>query len=67
MGGTMEVILGAALSILVTIWIEYLRKPKLRFQKTNVSDQDYTKYPEKRPANVARFLSVEIENKPLSW
>lgn len=67
MGGALEVILGAVLSILITIWIEYLRKPKLRFQKTNISDQDYTKYPEKRPANVARFLSVEIENRPLSW
>jgi hypothetical protein len=66
MGGTVDVILGAILSILITIWVEYLRKPKLNFQKSNISDQDYSLFPEKRPANKARFLSVVIENKPLS-
>lgn len=65
--GTVDVILGAILSILITIWIEYLRKPKLGFQKTNISDLDYSRLPEKRPANSARFLSIIIENKPLTW
>lgn len=64
--GTIEVILGAVLSILITIWVEYLRKPKLGFQKTNNNDSDYSRLPEKRPANTARFLSVVVENKPLS-
>ena len=67
MNGMFEVILGAILSIIITIWIEYTRKPKLAFGKTNITNLDYTKFPEKRPANTARFLSVEIENKPISW
>lgn len=67
MGGTFEVILGAVLSIIITIWIEYTRKPKLTFNSTNINDIDYTRFPEKRPANTARFLSVEIKNESLSW
>jgi len=67
MNGTIDVILGAILSILITIWVEYLRKPKLSFQTNDISDVDYSKLPEKRPANIARFLSVVVENRPLTW
>jgi len=67
MRGTVDVIFGAILSILITIWIEFLRKPKISFKKTNASDHDYSQFSEKRPANKARFLSVTIRNKPLSW
>jgi len=66
MNGTFEVILGAILSIVITIWIEFLRKPKLRFQASTETDIDYSKFPEKRPAQKARFLSLVIENKRLS-
>ena len=67
MNGTLDVILGAILSIIITIWVEYLRKPKLRFQSINANDIDYSRLPEKRPANKARFLAITIENTSLSW
>jgi len=66
MSGTFEVILGAILSIIITIWIEYTRKPKLRFKASHENDIDYSRLPEKRPAQKARFLSLVIENKRLS-
>ena len=66
MNGTTEVIFGAVLSIIITIWIEYLRKPKLRFRETNTNDIDYSHLVEKRPAKKARFLNLTIENSPLA-
>lgn len=66
MNGTFEVILGAILSIGITIWVEYLGKPKLKFRASHVNDVDYSRLPEKRPATNARFLSLVIENKRLS-
>lgn len=37
MGGTIDIIPGVILTILITIWIKYLRRPKLSFQKTSTS------------------------------
>jgi len=67
MNGTIDVLFGALLSILITIWIESSRKPKLAFKQTNVHDADYSQLPDKRPAKTARFLSLAIKNEPLSW
>ena len=63
MGSTViEVVLCAAIAILITIWIENLRKPKLRLRIAPPTDLRY----QNRPATDARFLGLELLNMPLS-
>jgi hypothetical protein len=57
----LEVVLGAIVAILLTIWIEYVRKPKLELRVARPTDIDYQSH----PANAVRFLAVELTNKPL--
>jgi hypothetical protein len=57
----LEIALGAVIAILITIWVESLRKPKLELRIAEPSDQVY----ENRPATNARFLGVNIINKPM--
>lgn len=59
----LEVVLGAIVAILLTIWIENLRKPRLEIDIVPPQDKNY----ENRPAKKARFLYLKITNKPLPW
>ncbi len=58
---TLEVLLGALLSIIITIIIEVQRKPKLR---TRISEPVDAKYVD-HPAQSARFLGIIVNNRPL--
>ena len=57
----LEVVLGAVIAILITIWIEKLRKPSLEIMLGAPADREY----ENRPARNVRFLYLNILNKPL--
>lgn len=57
----LEVVLGAVISIVITILIEALRKPRLDIQISAYTDRNY----ENRPANQVRFLHLKLVNKPL--
>lgn len=63
----LEVVLGALVSILVTILIEVQRKPRLEIQIAPHADRVY----EGRPAKLARFLYLRLVNRSLprlfSW
>ena len=56
-----EVILGAIVAIIITIWVENLRKPRLELRMAPPIDVQY----KGRPAKQARFLHLELANKPL--
>ena len=56
-----EVVLGAIIAILITIWVENLRKPKLELRIAPPTDVQY----QERPATQARFLGLELVNRPL--
>lgn len=58
---TLEVILGAVIAIIITIVVEILHKPKLSLRIIDPLDVDYDKH----PAEKARFLRLELSNKPL--
>jgi len=60
----LEIVLGAVLAILTTVYLENLRKPKLDLAVAEAHDVDYTIGP-RRPANVARYLAVDVVNTPL--
>ena len=63
----LALIIGAIIGILgsigTAIFVEYLRRPRLRLsiEKPELDNR----YPPQRPAQVARFLRVYLENKPL--
>ena len=57
------VVLGAIISIVITIWIENLRKPRLDIQLQAHSDGNYED--EERPAKKVRFLHLKLVNKAL--
>ena len=57
----LEIVLGAIISIIITVFIEWLRKPKLIFHIGKPSDRSY----ETSPAKEARFLGIELINEPL--
>jgi len=61
MATVVQVILGGIVAILTTIFIERLRKPKLQFRIALPHDREY----QGRPARQARFLGLELVNKPL--
>ncbi len=54
------VVLGGILSILTTVFIENLRRPKLRLKLALPSDSTYG--PNHPLANRARYLNVDVEN-----
>ncbi len=60
-------LLGATIAILVTISVEYLRRPKLELSIGSIEDQEY----DNRPAKRKRALRLKLENHPLprwaSW
>ena len=56
-----EVILGAIVAIVTTIWVENLRKPKLELRIAEPTDLQY----QGAPARQSRFLHLELVNKPL--
>jgi len=55
------VVLGAIIAILITIWLENLRKPNLEIRIASPADVQY----KGSPATQARFLGLELINKPL--
>jgi hypothetical protein len=57
----LEVVLGALISILITIWIENLRKSKLSIAINQPTDVEYPN----SPASKVRFLHIEVTNQPL--
>ena len=59
----LELIAGAAIAILITIWIEWLRKPRLALTTATPSDPTYES--RDRPALAARFLGVDVGNMSL--
>jgi len=59
-----EIVLGGVLAILTTIWLENLRKPKLDLTIAEGHNVDYTTGPS-RPAQLARYLAVDVLNRPL--
>jgi hypothetical protein len=62
MGSTvLEVVLGAIIAIVITIWVESLRKPRLSLGIIPYKDVSYSN----RPASSARFLYLELKNEPL--
>lgn len=58
----LEVLLGAAVSIGITIAVEILRQPKLELAIATPLDMAY----DNRPANDVRFLVVDLTNRPIS-
>ena len=56
-----EVVLGAIVAILTTIWVENLRKPRLELRIASPTDVQY----QGRPATQARFLGLELVNRSL--
>lgn len=56
-----EVVLGAIIAILITIWVENLRRPKLELRIARPTDVRY----QGRPATQARFLGLELVNRSL--
>jgi hypothetical protein len=57
----LEVVIGALIAILLTIWVEYLRKPKLSLRIAPPVDMEYYG----KPAKHARFVGIEVVNAPL--
>jgi hypothetical protein len=62
----MEVIIGAVIAVLITIGVEYLRRPNLKLIiETPPVDVEY---PSGRPAQRARYLRLKLINKALpTW
>lgn len=59
----LEIILGAVVAIVITILVEYLRKPKLRLRLAQASNPTYESGD--RPAQAARFLALDLVNESL--
>lgn len=55
------VILGGIITILITIFVENLRRPRLTFKIGEPVDRNYTN----KPAKDVRFLGIDVINKPL--
>lgn len=60
-GTVLWTLVGAIISIITTLFIDYLRKPKLDLTIAPPSDRQYSN----RPASAVRFLGVMVRNKPL--
>ena len=58
-----SVIFGAVVAIITTIIVENLRRPRLIINIAKPTDNDY---PQDHPAKHARFLCLEVKNKPLT-
>jgi hypothetical protein len=59
-----SIVAGGIITILVTISVEVLRRPKLRLAVGNAVDATYT---DERPAKKGRYLYVNLINDPLPW
>ena len=57
------VVVGAIIAVIITIFIENLRKPKLEIKIAPPVDRKY----QDRPANSVRFLGLYLVNKPLPF
>lgn len=64
--GVLEVVFGALIAIGTTIVVEYLRRPHLEISIADPVDQQYPPG-SGRPVTEARYLGVNVLNKPLSW
>lgn len=60
-----QVIVGAIIAILITILVEWVRKPRLSISLLPPESGDRTY--EGRPARTARFLYMTLQNKQLPW
>ena len=58
-----EVVLGAVVAILITIWVERTKKPRLEILIANSLDVNYPA----GPVHQARFLNVEVRNRRLRF
>ena len=59
-----NIVAGGIITILVTISVEVLRRPKLRMAPANATDVTYGG---DRPATTGRYLGVDLVNEPLPW
>ena len=59
-----SIVAGGIITILVTISVEVLRRPKLRLAARNTVDATYA---DERPAKKGRYLCVDLINDPLPW
>jgi hypothetical protein len=57
------VVVGAIIAVIITIFIENLRKPKLELKIAPPVNREY----QDRPANSVRFLGLYLINKPLPF
>ena len=57
------VILGGLVTMMVSITVESLRRPRLKLRIAPPVDKHF----QERPASSARFLYLELMNEPLSW
>lgn len=57
------IIFGAVITIMTAIFVEYLRRPKLKLSLCSPADRRY----KGRPAKFLRALRVKVENIPLPW
>ena len=62
MAAVLNTLLGAALAIMVTVIVEWMRKPRLRVTLGSHHDDSYQ---DDRPARTARFLTVKLSNQQL--
>lgn len=56
-----EIAVGAIFAIATTIWVEWLRKPRLELRIADIKDEVY----KERPADKARYLGLKLVNGPL--
>ena len=63
MSSTLEILLGAVLSILTTVVIEALKRPRLKILETKKITREYPQYPEN--SRKASFIYGHVINKPL--
>lgn len=60
-----QILIGAVLALGISIGIEYLRRPRLRIRVAPPQDSDYSTREQPPPAKLARFLCLQLENRPL--
>lgn len=59
--GLFSIVLGGIITILTAIFVEYMRRPRLELRIIGPVDVPY----QDRPANRAKYLRLEIQNKSL--
>ena len=64
-GAAIGAVFGGLLTILITIWVEYLRSPSLILSLPDEPPRDFLQHREGTPAKILRPLRIRLTNKPL--